>query len=64
VLFNRLIVSECRFRREGGAHPDRRGWTTTKRWTKGMLKHLITCILNAYLEKGSALFVLFVTRKP
>ena len=29
VLFNRLLVSECRFRREGGAHPARRGLTTT-----------------------------------
>ena len=35
VLFNRLIVSGCKIRSEGGAHPDRRGRTATTALEQG-----------------------------
>ena len=55
MLCNHLLLSECRFQREGGAHPDRRGWTAKNNvGLKVCCKHLIACILNAYLAKDSA----------
>ena len=37
VLFNRMIVSGCRIRSEGGAHMDRRGWTATTTLEQGKI---------------------------
>ena len=55
MLCNRLLVSECRFQREGGAHLDQRGLAATNSvGLKVCFKHLIACMLNAYLGKDSA----------
>ena len=54
MLCNRLLVSECRFQGEG-AHLDRRGLAATNNvGLKVCFKHLVSCILNAYLGKDSA----------
>ena len=55
MLCNCLIVSVCRFQREGGAHLDRRGLAATNNiGLKVRLEHLVAFILNAYLGKDSA----------